>query len=287
MKTITAQYNKFIAQVRPFDSIRERIILARPETVPEVGQKTAPFDGITEWRKLEDVVPELVHGVIALLSANCSEASVERSFSQQKLTHSELKNRKLPATVERQMFLKWNEKALTDNPTSLSSARSTTTATSSATSTNSEESDEDEDEGRDPNQSDTDVEIFETSDEYPSSDEDTKDVRRADATSASTRSARRAAAVAATDVNEHRSVAASAPSPNLNPIMRQWTTVERLSPELDHFCRSYIRDHSLTLPHPFKQRGVMKLRRAMESDATVSREQPGDAQKRILDLLQE
>ena len=76
MKTITAQYNKFIAQVRPFDSIRERIILARPETVPEVGQKTAPFDVITEWRKLEDVVPELVHGVIALLSANCSEASV-------------------------------------------------------------------------------------------------------------------------------------------------------------------------------------------------------------------
>jgi hypothetical protein len=52
---------------------------------------------------------------LAMLAINPSEASVERSFSQQKLTHSSLRNRLADEIVEAQMFIKMNAPLLTSN----------------------------------------------------------------------------------------------------------------------------------------------------------------------------
>jgi hypothetical protein len=54
---------------------------------------------------------------LAMISINPSEASVERSFSQQKLTHSVLRNRLADEVVEAQMFIKMNVPLLTTKPT--------------------------------------------------------------------------------------------------------------------------------------------------------------------------
>ena len=50
---------------------------------------------------------------LPLLAINPSEASVERSFSQQKLIHSSLRNRLGNDIIEAQMFIKMNDKLLT------------------------------------------------------------------------------------------------------------------------------------------------------------------------------
>jgi hypothetical protein len=54
---------------------------------------------------------------VVLLSINCSEAAVERSFSLQKLTHSVLRNRTKLDSVQSQMFLKINTSALENETT--------------------------------------------------------------------------------------------------------------------------------------------------------------------------
>ena len=54
---------------------------------------------------------------LEMLAINPSEASVERSFSHQKLTHSTLRNRLADEVVEAQMFIKTNGPLLTSNDT--------------------------------------------------------------------------------------------------------------------------------------------------------------------------
>ena len=52
---------------------------------------------------------------LAMISINPSEASVERSFSAQKLTHSALRNTLADDAVEAHMYIKINAPLLTSN----------------------------------------------------------------------------------------------------------------------------------------------------------------------------
>lgn len=56
--------------------------------------------------------PILAHAAVALLSVAGSEASVERTFSAQGDVHSDRRNRLADATVEAEMFIKFNERTV-------------------------------------------------------------------------------------------------------------------------------------------------------------------------------
>ncbi len=57
--------------------------------------------------------PLLSHAAVAILSVCGSEAAVERTFSAQGLVHSDLRNRLGDATVEAEMFIKFNKATVT------------------------------------------------------------------------------------------------------------------------------------------------------------------------------
>jgi hypothetical protein len=67
------------------------------------------------WNLYIRSAPVLSHAAIALLSVAGSEAAVERTFSAQDATHTAKRNRLLDATVENEMFIKFNRQALEKN----------------------------------------------------------------------------------------------------------------------------------------------------------------------------
>jgi hypothetical protein len=56
--------------------------------------------------------PIISHAAVAILSVSASEASVERTFSAQGLVHSDLRNRLADATVEAELFIKFNHRTV-------------------------------------------------------------------------------------------------------------------------------------------------------------------------------
>jgi hypothetical protein len=82
------------------------------------------WDARDVWGLYLESTKELGQVAIAFLSITASEAAVERSFSLQQLVHSKLRNRLLDSTIEREMFLKLNSRAL-DKPDEPSQAGST------------------------------------------------------------------------------------------------------------------------------------------------------------------
>ena len=56
--------------------------------------------------------PIISHAAVAILSVCGSEAAVERTFSAQGLVHTDLRNRLGDATVEAEMFIKFNQRTL-------------------------------------------------------------------------------------------------------------------------------------------------------------------------------
>jgi Protein of unknown function (DUF 659)/hAT family C-terminal dimerisation region len=79
----------------------------------------ARWDAKELWQVYRDSAPELAHCALALLSITASEAAVERSFSMQGTTHSNIRNRLSDPSVQHEMFIKYNYHALncTVNPT--------------------------------------------------------------------------------------------------------------------------------------------------------------------------
>jgi hypothetical protein len=286
---IEVQHNNFLTNQFPYARVRAQIEANRSTSVsdPRVPQpKFIAFDALTPWLRLDALKlsngKELVHGVVTLLSMNCSEASVERGFSLQKLTHSLLMNKKLPTTVERQCYIKTNHRVTRQNkPNHRVSMRSTSL------------SDDDEiDPGLAEYGSDTDVEIFESSDDRDDSADDDSDVPNSededDNQSSSINHAVRSRpspspAVRINRPANARSIWSAAP---LAPPRRAWTIVDGLTEDLNLFCQAYIATNQLQLPSPFANRGAAKLRAAMEADPSVVREQPSDAQRHIIFLLQ-
>ena len=77
--------------------------------------ETREINWILFWSKQKRSAPELSTVAICLLSFGISEASAERSFSIQKLTHSSLRNRLNSELVEAEMILRFNKHVLQDN----------------------------------------------------------------------------------------------------------------------------------------------------------------------------
>jgi len=279
-ETIRLQYSSFLLNEFPYNRTRTQIESNRPSESRQNVQ-FVPFDAFTPWLRLKDLSTgkELIHAVITLLALNCSEASVERSFSQQKLTHSLLMNRKLPATVERQMFIKSNHRVMRRRS---QGKRATMRSTSI---------DDDSDMyARDSNadieyESDTDIELID-SDVSGSDEEDGQLDAAEDLLAQSSNAAPISPAVARLSPATLPPRARAITPVQLAPARRAWTMVLQLTEALDTFCKSYIDANELKLPSQFARRGAAKLRAAMEADPFVAREQPSDAQRHVLFLLE-
>jgi hypothetical protein len=72
-----------------------------------------PFQPRAVWNLYLAHSPLLSHAAVAILSVCGSEAAVERTFSAQGLVHSDLRNRLGDATVEAEMFIKFNMATVT------------------------------------------------------------------------------------------------------------------------------------------------------------------------------
>ena len=66
------------------------------------------------WTKYYHICPHLSIVALCLLSIGISEACVERSFSIQKLTHSDTRNRMKEDIVEAEMRLRFNKQNIAD-----------------------------------------------------------------------------------------------------------------------------------------------------------------------------
>lgn len=268
---IEEQYDLFVAGSYPYVDVRADVIASRPkQKFP--GQLFAPFNVLSLWRRLADLpmCRNFVYSVIALLSLNCSEASVERSFSQQKLTHSLLTNRKAPATVSRQVRIKWNNRELAKrDQTIMKSMRSVVTIpeqqVQNAPLIEDDEQDDDENEN---------FELQYSSDELSSDGEDEA--------AASAREARQRALNRGRGRGRARS---SVVVPVEQRSKHGWTKVARLTVDLDEFCTKYIADHDLCWPRPFRGGGANKLRNVLEANPTMRQEQFSDVQAHIIHLL--
>lgn len=279
---IETQHTHFLTNQFPYQRIKAQIEANRPVVDPNATTpppKFVPFDSLTPWLRFESMQlsngKEIIHAVVTLLSMNCSEASVERGFSLQKLTHSLLMNRKLPTTVERQCYIKNNHRVTRQiKSNSRVSMRSTSCA------------DEGEfDVGLNEYGSDTDVELFDSTedDENDSDDMHDDDVPLGQSASIDhAASQQQSAPPARVHVRSNRS------SQPLAPPRRAWTIVDGVTEgdALDVFCKGYIETNQLRLPSPFANRGAAKLRAAVEANPALAREQPSDAQRHIVFLLQ-
>jgi hypothetical protein len=64
------------------------------------------------WNLYLTDAPIISYAAVAVLAVSGSEAAVERTFSAQGLVHSDLRNRMGDATVEAEMFIKFNQRTL-------------------------------------------------------------------------------------------------------------------------------------------------------------------------------
>jgi hypothetical protein len=293
-KILSQQYGEFLSRDAPFEGFRGRMEEAREKAATTArlsrysgNRATVQFDASKVWLHYNDLRPHLVFCVVTLFSINCSEASVERMFSQQKLTHSSLKNRKMRATVYRQMYLKWNAKAMGAHDDRISVSVPLDQAATDVPA-------EVEDFVSDGNETDTEIELFDTSD-TESSDDDEHDhsdqvVARADVAEAVeseneySAQAHRDPALRAANRRRRRKPLTQV----LQQVQRTWTMQPVETPELTLFCQTYINKHALCLPLPFSHRGAARqLRLALEvaEDESVRREQPDVVQLYIVHLL--
>jgi hypothetical protein len=86
----------FLCRAPPFNTL--------PVQLQNADQKSVQ----NEWFFFVDDAPELTKSVLAILSLPASEASVERSFSQQALVHRKHRNRMRAEQVETEMIIKYN-----------------------------------------------------------------------------------------------------------------------------------------------------------------------------------
>ena len=76
------------------------------------GKQYSRWDARSVWNLYLPTATELAACALALLSITASEAAVERSFSMQGIVHSDRRNRLLNSSVQDEMFIKFNHRAL-------------------------------------------------------------------------------------------------------------------------------------------------------------------------------
>lgn len=105
------QLNEFEERRNEFEDVQISIAVSE-NTISRGYSSYVLYDAISYWLTMLPVKPEISYVALALLGVNCSEASVERSFSIQANIHSLKRNRLSDLNVENEIFTKINEKAL-------------------------------------------------------------------------------------------------------------------------------------------------------------------------------
>lgn len=114
---LTLLFASFVGRSGVFSSMQSKIDMFKGKVLEENAKKSSPeqyayFDAKEVWHLFKNTASQLYDVAIALLSIVPSEAAVERSFSMQGLIHSKLKNRMKDRRVERELFIKFNTRAL-------------------------------------------------------------------------------------------------------------------------------------------------------------------------------
>ena len=113
---IFEQYSDFIGKIGVFQPMQDWIATARlGAAASNTSTPTSThmrWDARRVWRFMHNTAPELTSCALALLSLTASEAAVERTFSKQGLVHTKLRNSLSAESVQAQMFIAFNYKAL-------------------------------------------------------------------------------------------------------------------------------------------------------------------------------
>lgn len=293
------QLTQFIQEQRPFDNFARQI----SEKARPVRSGDDPlfftFDAREHWLYMVTAAPELSYVALALLSINCSEASVERSFRAQSATHSKTRNRLMDANIEKEMFVKLNTRALNDSsirrplvhlPVATAENNTIARAASAADPSDDEPESDDDDHVYDSNDADTlmvdssdDEEALDSDDEPTLRDSNID--RESDSDPTSTDFFRPASSLSASSSSLSSTIVSSSEG-QLRPPQPGYSYRPRITPSYSKFCRTFITEHRLLHHQPW-QRGVTdKLETAMRCDSVMRREQVRNVKQYIELLLQ-
>ena len=103
---LTQQLSAFKGGTSPFSALQTR------KQVLLTGARENRWDPREVWVFYKESAPEITACALALLSLTASEAAVERTFSKQGLVHSKLRNALSAQSVQAQMFIAFNYRAL-------------------------------------------------------------------------------------------------------------------------------------------------------------------------------
>jgi hypothetical protein len=115
---INRQIGEFESESGPFSS-KQQYLRDLTQEIPknsinydEEQPNQTEINWISYWTRMKKTVPELGTIAVCLLSLGISEASCERSFSIQKLTHNALRSRLNEDIVEAEMIIRFNKHVL-------------------------------------------------------------------------------------------------------------------------------------------------------------------------------
>ena len=112
------QYSDFMGRVGAFQMTTELLDMANPPSAASASSSSrststhSRWDPRAVWRYTGVTARELTACALALLSLTASEAAVERTFSKQGLVHTKLRNSLSSESVQAQMFLSFNHRAM-------------------------------------------------------------------------------------------------------------------------------------------------------------------------------
>jgi hypothetical protein len=118
ISSLVTQYALFIARAGIFRHLQEdidNIMRSSKNENTQISSSNIPytyFDPKKVWYLYKNTAPELTAVALALLSIVPSEAAVERSFSMQDAVHSKKRNKLSDSTVNAEMFIRFNTRAL-------------------------------------------------------------------------------------------------------------------------------------------------------------------------------
>jgi hypothetical protein len=111
---ILLQWSDFKSGEGVFCSIhQQKELLMQQQSSAAKGKVHYRWNARKVWNIYRDDAKELSFAALALLSISASEAGVERTFSMQDVVHSKIRNRLQDIGVQREMFVKYNYRALT------------------------------------------------------------------------------------------------------------------------------------------------------------------------------
>ena len=108
----TARRDTFSEVIAYKEKLRTKQLTANLVVNTGNGKQYSRWDARSVWNLYLPTATELAACALALLSITASEAAVERSFSMQDVVHSDRRNRLLNSSVQDEMFIKFNHRAL-------------------------------------------------------------------------------------------------------------------------------------------------------------------------------